>query len=96
MSSYRGQRPKRPRPRLNSDHRYAAALERLTFQGNRDRYRSSENGDQYFDLALYLLPLLYTTFVFQLPRLKTTALAIARSENAIVIAQKTPLGPIPK
>lgn len=37
-----------------------------------------------------------TTFVFHFPRRKSSAETIASAENAIVIAQKTPFGPILK
>jgi hypothetical protein len=36
-----------------------------------------------------------TFFSFHFPRLKSSAETIARSENAIVIAQKTPSAPNP-
>lgn len=38
----------------------------------------------------------YTIFDFHFPRLNNNALAIASREKAIVIAQKTPRGPISK
>jgi hypothetical protein len=40
--------------------------------------------------------LVQTTCVFHLPRRKTTALTIASVEKAIMIARKTPRGPMPK
>src|SRR3982074_3143871 len=38
----------------------------------------------------------YTAWPFQFPRRKTNALTIARVENAIMMARKTPRGPSPK
>jgi hypothetical protein len=46
--------------------------------------------------SIYMSAQSQTTFSFHLPRLKRIALHTASIENAMVIAQNTPLGPILK